>query len=139
MFATGGSFRALLRQPAVVAKRGPRRRVGWLAVVAALAVLSTAMVSSSAAAQAADGSDVVRIVARRLESGRVEFGLQQRQADESWGERRLPPCAVLSHDRDRRLLAQQFAVEPAGRRGADRGAQARERPRRVRFAAAPGR
>ena len=90
MFATGGSFRALLRQPAVVAKRGPRRRVGWLAVVAALAVLSTAMVSSSAAAQAADGSDVVRIVARRLESGRVEFGLQQRQADESWGERRLP-------------------------------------------------
>ena len=90
MFAAGGSCRALLRQPAVVGKRGPRRSSGWLAVVAALAVLCTAAVSTPAAAQAADGSDVVRIVARRLDSGRVEFGLQQRQADESWGERLLP-------------------------------------------------
>ena len=32
----------------------------------------------------------VRIVARKLESGRVEFGLQQRQADDAWGERLLP-------------------------------------------------
>ena len=37
------------------------------------------------------GGDVdVRIVARKLENGRVEFGLQERQADSSWGERRLP-------------------------------------------------
>ena len=90
MFATGGSLRALLRQPAVVDRRGPRRSAGWLAAAAALAVLSTAAVSSPAAAQAADGSDVVRIVARKLASGRIEFGLQQRQADESWGDRRLP-------------------------------------------------
>ena len=91
MFATGGSLRPFLRQTAVVSQRGRRRRrAGWLAVAVALAVLSTAAVSSPAAAQAADGSDVVRIVARKLASGRIEFGLQQRQADESWGDRRLP-------------------------------------------------
>ena len=91
MFATGGSLRPFLRQTAVVSQRGRRRRrAGWLAVAAALAVLSTAAVSSPAAAQADDGSDVVRIVARKLASGRIEFGLQQRQADESWGDRRLP-------------------------------------------------
>ena len=32
----------------------------------------------------------MRIVARKLESGRIEFGLQQRQSDNSWGDRRLP-------------------------------------------------
>ena len=32
----------------------------------------------------------VRIVARRLDDGRVEFGLQQRGGDGSWGERLLP-------------------------------------------------
>ena len=32
----------------------------------------------------------MRIVARKLESGRVEFGLQQRQSDNTWGDRRLP-------------------------------------------------
>ena len=32
----------------------------------------------------------VRIVARKLESGRIEFGLQQRQSDNTWGDRRLP-------------------------------------------------
>ena len=29
-------------------------------------------------------------MARKLESGRIEFGLQQRQTDNSWGERQLP-------------------------------------------------
>ena len=32
----------------------------------------------------------MRIVARKLESGRIEFGLQQRQSDNTWGDRRLP-------------------------------------------------
>ena len=32
----------------------------------------------------------VRIVARRLADGRVEFGLQERAASGAWGERRLP-------------------------------------------------
>ena len=33
---------------------------------------------------------VVRIVARRLASGRIEFGLQQDRTDDLWGERLLP-------------------------------------------------
>ena len=32
----------------------------------------------------------VRIVARKLANGKVEFGLQQRQADDTWENRRLP-------------------------------------------------
>ena len=32
----------------------------------------------------------MRIVARKLEDGRIEFGLQQRQADTTWGARQLP-------------------------------------------------
>ena len=32
----------------------------------------------------------VRIVARKLESGRIEFGLQQRQTNNTWGARQLP-------------------------------------------------
>ena len=32
----------------------------------------------------------MRIVARKLETGRIEFGLQQRQTDNTWGDRRLP-------------------------------------------------
>ncbi len=32
----------------------------------------------------------VRIVTRKLESGRIEFGLQQRAADDAWGDRQLP-------------------------------------------------
>ena len=56
-----------------------------------MAVLGGAVVASPVAAQNATGGDVeVRIVARKLESGRVEFGLQQRQRDDSWGDRQLP-------------------------------------------------
>ena len=32
----------------------------------------------------------VRIVARKLANGRVEFGLQQHGLDDAWDERRLP-------------------------------------------------
>jgi len=37
----------------------------------------------------------VRIAARRLGGGRVEVGLQERQADDSWGDRRLPRARFL--------------------------------------------
>ena len=53
---------------------------------------------ATAAAQEAGGetSEVeVRVVARRLEGSRVEFGLQQRGADGSWGERLLPSRRFL--------------------------------------------
>ena len=70
--------------------RSARRRVVWLAVAAALVTLATAAVSSPVAAQGDGGSDEVRIVARKLSDDRIEFGLQQRGADDSWGDRRLP-------------------------------------------------
>ena len=44
-------------------------------------------------AESADAFDeevVVRIAARKHADGRVEFGLQERQDDDSWGERRFP-------------------------------------------------
>ncbi len=71
--------------------RGNRRRAA-AALVALLAVLSGAVVSTAAAAQEDSGSDstTVRIVARKLESGRIESGLQQRQPDNTWGDRQLP-------------------------------------------------
>ena len=39
---------------------------------------------------AAGGTVSVRIVARKLAGGRVEFGLQQRGPDDAWGDRELP-------------------------------------------------
>ena len=62
-----------------------------VAVGALLAVLAGAVVSAPAAGQEATSGDVeVRIVARKLESGRIEFDLQQRSSDDTWGDRRLP-------------------------------------------------
>ena len=75
--------------------RGNRRRAG-AALIALLAVLSGAVVSTAAAAQednTASDSTTVRIVARKLDSGRIEFGLQQRQPDNTWGDRQLPASA----------------------------------------------
>lgn len=62
-----------------------------------VALLVVGLVGSATAAAAthttdADGSSevTVRIAARRLADGRIEFALQQRQADGNWGERLLP-------------------------------------------------
>ena len=46
----------------------------------------------------AAGEIELRIVARRLGGGRVEFGLQQRAADGSWGERLLPSRRFFPSD-----------------------------------------
>ena len=65
------------------------RRLGVLAVVVVLASVLGAV--PVAAQDAAGASDVeVRIVARKLEGGRIEFGLQQRASNNSWGNRQLP-------------------------------------------------
>ena len=40
--------------------------------------------------EAVSESADVRIIARRLPNGKIEFGLEQRQDDDSWGGRRLP-------------------------------------------------
>ena len=75
-----------------VAPRSLLTSWGRLVCVAAalLAVSSVAVVSSAAGGQETDGDVVVRIVARKIADGRVEFGLQQRQTDASWGQRMLP-------------------------------------------------
>lgn len=47
------------------------------------------------AAVVESGTEVVRIVARRLENGKIEFGLQQRRHDGSWGERVFPTARLF--------------------------------------------
>ena len=56
---------------------------GWIVAALALAALA------AGAVYAASHSTEVRITARQLEDGRVEFALQQR-VDGEWGERQLP-------------------------------------------------
>ena len=65
-----------------------RRRAGLVAVTLLIAVVAAA-VTGVVAAQHSTQTVEVRIVAQRLDDGRVEFGLQQRR-DGSWGERVLP-------------------------------------------------
>ena len=79
-------------------RRVCRARVVGVAVVALVALVSTATVSSVAAAQQTAGQDEVRIVARLLANEKVEFGLQQRQADNSWGNRQLPRVRFFPAD-----------------------------------------
>ena len=61
----------------------------WGLLIAAL--LATTLVGfTEDAADAQESSNTVRIVARKLDDGRIEFGLQQRLADNSWSDRLLP-------------------------------------------------
>ena len=71
-------------------RRAGRKRRICVAAVGLFAVVGGAVVSSPVAGQeSADGVEV-RIVARKLDTGRIEFGLQQRQPDDTWGDRQLP-------------------------------------------------
>ena len=63
------------------------RTILIVALVAAL-IGGVATYTIQAATQTAESE--VRISAQRLDNGRVEFGLQQRQPDGEWGERLLP-------------------------------------------------
>ena len=65
-------------------KDGVMERLKTMAILALLAALA-----GSIALAATGGEAEVRISARQLEDGRVEFGLQQR-VDGRWGERVLP-------------------------------------------------
>ena len=44
------------------------------------------------------GTDDVRIVARLLENGKIEFGLQQWQDNDTWGDRRFPRARLFPAD-----------------------------------------
>ena len=67
-------------------------RLKTMAILALLVALA-----GSIALAAADGEAEVRISARQLEDGRVEFGLQQR-VDGRWGERVLPRSRYFPAD-----------------------------------------
>ena len=54
----------------------------------------SASTDDTSSAVAAAGADV-RIVARKLPNGKIEFGLQQQQSDDSWGDRRLPQARLF--------------------------------------------
>ena len=75
-------------------RRSRPLRLVHAALAVAVAAGATAAVSSAASGQQAASGDqavvALRIVARKLENGRIEFGLQQRQTDDSWGDRQLP-------------------------------------------------
>ena len=56
-----------------------------------LAVLIVVVSAAAVPTVHSQSSEVeVRVAAQRLDDGRTEFALQERQADGAWGERRLP-------------------------------------------------
>ena len=65
-----------------------RRGVVFVLVAGLVGFLLVALPSGGAGAQSSAGE--VRVVARELASGRVEFAVQQRHADDSWAGRLLP-------------------------------------------------
>ncbi len=69
---------------------GGAARILRAALLVSLAAAAVVTVGATDAVSAQDSATEVRITARRLADGRVEFGLQQRQTDDSWGERLLP-------------------------------------------------
>ena len=100
-----------------------------VAAVVLLAVASSALSPSTAVGQdvSADHDVEVRIVARRLASGRVEFALQQRTTNDTWGARQFPrtrffpttaavdrwlassPLTLTAHDVEVRIVARRLA------------------------------
>lgn len=66
------------------------KRFGRVLPAVLLVVVGAGALPAAASGQQTDTENEVRIVARRLVDGRVEFGLQERAAGGAWGERRLP-------------------------------------------------
>lgn len=87
-------------------------RLKTMAILALLAALA-----GSIALAATDGEAEVRITARQIEDGRVEFGLQQR-VDGEWGERTLPSSryfpADVGHNRWLNSTPMTVSVSVAG-------------------------
>ena len=72
-----------------VSRTAAGARAVWL--VGVCAVLGGLLVPAAVSGQEPAVGDVeVRVVARRTADGRVEFGLQQRQPDDTWGKTQLP-------------------------------------------------
>ena len=94
-----------------------REDCGSLVVAAALlCVLGATVVASPAVAQDRGADAVeVRITARKLADGKVEFGLQQRQGANTWGDRQLPDVRLFPTTAavDRWLVSSSLAVGDA--------------------------
>ena len=95
--------------------RARRRIIGAALLVCLLCAVLVAVGGSDAAEAQSTGTDV-RIVARRLVGGKVEFGLQQRRADASWSERLLPSSRFFPADAD---VGKWLAGSPLGLAAAD--------------------
>ena len=105
--AASAARRLALTAPAAAAPRSAttrtqRRRAtrrALVAVAALMTVLATVAVAPPVGAQSADGgSDEVRIVARKLADGRIEFALRQHQGGDSWGDPLLPRARFFPAD-----------------------------------------
>lgn len=73
---------------------GPARLAS--AAATALLIVAGIVVPLPVAGQDNTADDaVLRIVARKLANGKIEFGLQQRQTDDSWGDRLLPRARLF--------------------------------------------
>ena len=93
-----------------------RRRRASVVAAALLCVLGATGVASPAVAQDSGADAVeVRITARKLANGKVEFGLQQRQGDNTWGDRQLPDVRLFPTTAavDRWLVSSSLAVGDA--------------------------
>ena len=108
----------------------PRARFFPATIAAGRWLVSTPLtVRAPDAGDDAEGTEV-RITAQRLADDRIEFALQERDADGAWGERLLPRGAVLPGHGDGRALAGEHAAdgESAGAGGiAGHGPRRRER------------
>lgn len=98
---------------------GPRGLV-WIALAVLLATVGAL---ATVIAQSDQSSTEVRINARQLEDGRVEFALQQREGD-GWGERILPDSRMFPANAqvDRWLSSSPVTLGAPGPDGAVLGA-----------------
>lgn len=76
-------------------RRFGRAGLAAAAVIALLAVAGTVVPLPVAGQGNTADSAVLRIVAQRLANGKVEFGLQQHQTGDSWGDRLLPRARLF--------------------------------------------
>ena len=101
---SAGATRSTLRPGADVPDSGskrrvraPRRRLCRVAVAGVVALLVVGATTTVAAADA--GPVTVRVAARKVASGSVEFAVQH-QTDDVWGERLLPSRRFFPADTD---------------------------------------
>ena len=82
------------------------------ALALSVAILLLGVLGIAEVAHAEVGGIEVRVAARRLDDGRTEFAIQERQAGGEWGERRLPRARFFPADAsvDRWLASSPLVV-----------------------------